>query len=207
MRQKTSRTTTKHGGGWTSRLPGAPVVGLAVLAGLSWPLAGVAQQAGSGGSIVEEALKDAEQDQRRDTERVRRMVDEAVKGAEQAPSGQEAVNPTAPDVLRPLPADAPGALPPGTRAEDLVEQPVRDASGARIGTVKGLVRDEASGVAQVMVEFAPVFGQPGKTSVLGIEALTRAEGESGYVVDLTPVAYDAMPAYAWQDQVWRRVGA
>jgi hypothetical protein len=206
MRQKASRTTTEHGGR-AFRLPGVPLLGLALLAGLPWPGAGVAQQTGSGSSIVEEALKDAEQDQRRDTERVRRMVDEAVKGAEQAPSGQEAVNPTAPDVLRPLPADAPGALPPGTRAEDLVEQPVRDASGARIGTVKGLVRDEASGVAQVMVEFAPVFGQPGKTSVLGIEALTRAEGESGYVVDLTPVAYDALPAYAWQDQVWRRVGA
>jgi hypothetical protein len=206
MRQQTSRTGRKHDGR-AFRVAGAPLLGLALLAGLSWPGAGFAQQTGSGSAIVEEALKDAEKDQQRDSERVRRMVDEAVKGAERAPSGQEAVNPTAPDVLRPLPADAPGALPPGTQPQDLVEQPVRDASGARIGTVKGLVRDEASGVARVMVEFAPVFGQPGKTSVLGIEALTRADKESGYVVDLTPVAYDAMPAYTWQDQVWRRVGA
>ena len=47
----------------------------------------------SGASIVEEALKGVRQDQARDSERVKRMVDEAVQGTQQAPSGQDTVNP------------------------------------------------------------------------------------------------------------------
>jgi hypothetical protein len=196
MRQGTSRV-------FAFRALGA--AGVAV--GLALPVAGSAQPATSG--IVEEAVKDAHQDQARDSERVRRMVDEAVKGAEQAPSGQDAVNPTAPDTLRPLRADAAGtALPVGYEARDLLEKPVRDGSGARIGQVRDLATDEASGLARVMVEFEPLFGQPGKVSALEVEALVPApDGADGFVVELTPVKLEQMPAYARRDEVWRRVGA
>ena len=77
---------------------------------------GCADPVGAGGtgaspvvraSIVDEALKGVQEDQARDAERVRRMVDEAVKGTEAAPSGLEAVNPPAPAELQPLPEDMP----------------------------------------------------------------------------------------------------
>jgi hypothetical protein len=184
--------------------------GLGLLAALAvaGPVPGSAQETGSGRSIVEEALKDAEQDQARDAERVRRMVDEAVKGTEHAPSGKEAVNPSAPDVLRPITGDAPGTLPAGVQPEDLLDQPIRDGTGERIGTVRGLVRDESSGLARVMVEFVPLFGRPAKTSAMELEALVPAEASGdGYTVELTQVAYEAMPAYAWDKEAWRRQGA
>lgn len=183
----------------------AKVAGLALLAGLAWPTGGHAQT--SGGSIVEEAIKDAQQDQARDSERVRRMVDEAVKGAEQAPSGKEQVNPTAPDHLRPMQGEVPGSLPAGYQPEDLVGKPVRDGSGTQIGTVRGLVLDEASGLARVVIAFGPLFGQPGKTSVMEIGALRPAtDGSDGFAVELTPVQYEAMPAYVQENAVWRRAG-
>ena len=50
----------------------------AILLGLAAPV--LAQS--SGASIVDEALKGVQEDQARDAERVRRMVDEAVKGTE-----------------------------------------------------------------------------------------------------------------------------
>ncbi len=169
------------------------------------PLAAALAQT-SGSSIVEEALKDAQQDQQRDTDRVRRMVDEAIQGAEEAPSGEDAVNPTAPEALRPLAGDEPGAVPVGFKAEDLKDRPVRDGTGAQIGTLRGLVRDEASGLAKVMVEFGPLFGKPPKVSALPVETLAEAPG-GGYLVELTPVAYEAMPAYRWSVEAWRREGA
>ena len=192
----------------TSRVVAFQALGaIGVAAGLALPVAGSAQQATSG--IVEEAIKDAHQDQARDSERVRRMVEEAVKGAEQAPSGEDAVNPTAPDTLRPLQGDAAGtALPVGYEARDLLEKPVRDGSGAKIGQVRGLATDEASGLARVMVEFEPLFGQPAKISALEVEALAPAPDDAdGFVVELTPVKLEQMPAYARRDEVWRRVGA
>src|SRR3712207_4769887 len=139
------------GGSMMRRMRGRMLAAGALLLAAAAAPAVVAQTSGS--SIVEEALKDAQQDQQRDTDRVRRMVDEAVQGAEEAPSGKDAVNPTAPEALRPLAGDEPGALPVGFRAGDLKDRPVRDGTGAQIGTLRGLVRDEASGLAKVMVEF------------------------------------------------------
>jgi hypothetical protein len=202
MRQQRSRShdPRRHG-----REAGVGI--LVALAACAWNGA-AAQPASSGGAIVNEVLKDAEQEQNRDSERVRRMVEEAVKGAERAPSGEEAVNPEAPDRLRPVIGEPPGALPAGFSAKDLENRPVRDGTGARIGTLRGVVLDEGSGIARVMVEFAPMFGQPGKISAMEIEALTPApDAADGYVVELTPVAYEAMPAYAREREHWRRVGA
>jgi len=202
MRQQRSRSHNPR------RLGGTLGAGiLTALAVCAWQDA-VAQPASSGGAIVNEVLKDAEQEQNRDSERVRRMVEEAVKGAERAPSGEEAVNPEAPDRLRPVVGDPPGALPAGFRAEDLDNRPVRDGTGAQIGVLRGVVLDEGSGIARVMVEFAPMFGQPAKTSAMEIEALTPTpDAADGYVIELTPVAYAALPAYAREQEHWRRVGA
>lgn len=162
----------------------------------------------SGSSIVEEAIKDAQQDQQRDSERVRRMVDEAVKGTEQAPSGRDAVDPPAPETLQPVALEEPGVLPAGYQPEDIKDQPVRDGTGAEIGRVRGMARDNGTGLAKVIVEFQPLFGRPGKVTALGVESLTRAPQQAdGYLMDLTPVAYDAMPAYDWADGQWRRAGA
>jgi hypothetical protein len=160
----------------------------------------------SGSSIVEEALQGVRQDQARDSERVRRMVDEAVRGTESAQSGQDTVNPEAPDTLRPLDdPNRPGALPVGYRAADLIDRPVDDGTGARIGVIRELVLDEASGVARAMVEFQPLFDQPGKTSVVAIESLTTAiaRGE-GYVMEVNAVGFARMPAYSREADVWRR---
>lgn len=183
-----------------------PLGVIAMLGGLS-----VMQPAGaqsSGSSIVEDALKDVEQDQQRDSERVRRMVDEAIKGTEQAPSGIEAVAPTAPPALQPVSPEEPGALPAGFKAEDLANRPVRDGTGAQIGTLRGMVRDEGSGLTRVLVEFGTLFGRPGKVSAVTVETLTPAPPETdGFVLELTPVAYDALPAYALSNGVWRRVDA
>ena len=63
----------------------------------------------SGAGIVDEALKGVRQDQERDAERVKRMVDEAVRGAENAPSGEETVSPSAPEQLDQLPPEPPRA--------------------------------------------------------------------------------------------------
>ena len=114
---------------WSSRngrrqKHGAAAMGCAILLGLAAPV----QAQSSGASIVDEALKGVQEDQARDAERVRRMVDEAVKGTEAAPSGLEAVNPPAPAELQPLPDDTPGALPAGYRPEDLAGKPVRDGT-------------------------------------------------------------------------------
>jgi hypothetical protein len=167
-----------------------------------------AQETPPTSAIVEDALKGVQQDQAKDAERVRRMVDEAVKGTERAPSGQDAVNPAAPEELRPLGGDQPGALPAGTQPGDFLGKPVRDGTGAQIGTVRDLAVDGASGATRAIVEFQPLFGHPGKTSALGIEALLPAvAGSDGFVVELTPVAYDEMPAYRREQAVWRRAGA
>jgi hypothetical protein len=177
---------------------------LAIVAGGSPPTA--AQS--SGASIVDEALKGVEQDQARDAERVRRMVEEAVKGAEQAPSGTEAVNPAAPATLRPLPGDAPGALPVGYRAQDLIGQPVRDGAGAEIGKIRGLAVDDASGTARAMCELEAPSGQPGKVSAIAVETLVAAApGLTGYVMDLPAVEIDWLPSYEWRDGMWRRTDA
>jgi sporulation protein YlmC with PRC-barrel domain len=176
--------------------------------GLLLALSGLAAAQSSGASIVEEALQGVRQDQQRDSERVRRMVDEAVKGAEQAPSGQDTVNPGAPATLRPLAVqDAPGVLPVGYRVDSLVDRPVDDGSGARIGRIRDLVLDETSGVARAMVEFQPLFGHSGKTSVVPIESLSTATARGeGYVMELTAVEFERMPAYTRQGPVWRRAG-
>ena len=174
-------------------------------AAILWPVVAAAQPATSGSAIVQDALKDVQQDQAEDARKVRRMIDEAVKGAERAPSGEEAINPPAPGVLQPMQADVPGALPPGIRREDLAGKPLRDGAGTEIGRVRDLVLDQASGSARVVVELAPLFGYPAKTTVLEIEALQPAESKGdGYIVELTPVEYEAMPRYAWKDGAWRQ---
>lgn len=159
------------------------------------------------GGIVEEALKGVRQDQERDSARVKRMVDEAVQGAERAPSGEDTVNPMAPATLRPLVGeDAPGVLPVGYKAAELVGRPVDDGTGERIGLIRGLVLDESSGVARAMVEFEPLFGQEGKTSAVPIEELTTATARGqGYVMELTTVEFERMPAYSQKDSLWQRV--
>ena len=160
----------------------------------------------SGSAIVEEALKGVREDQARDSARVKQIIDEAVRGAAGAPSGQDTVNPTAPETLRILAAaDAQRDLPIGVRAEDLLGSPVGDGTGARIGTVRDLVRDDRTGVALAMVEFAPLFGGPGKTSVVAIESLTAAGARgAGYVMELTTVDYARLPAYERDEELWRR---
>ena len=170
------------------------------------PVPGLGQATGS--TIVDEALKGVAEDQARDAERMRRMVDEAVKGTEQAPSGREAVNPSAPASLRPMTDDAPGALPVGYRAADLIGAPVRDGAGAEIGRVRGLGLDDASGVARAIVELAPLFGHPGKTAAVAVETLAPATaGRDGYVMDLSAVAIAQLPTYTWRDNMWRRADA
>lgn len=153
--------------------------------------------------IVEEALQGVEADQARDAERVRRMVDEAVKGAEEAPSGQDAVNPAAPAELRPLAGDAIGALPAGYTEGDLTGKPVRDGTSAEIGQIRAMAVDETSGAARAMVAFAPLFGQAAKVAAVQVEALVPAG--DGFAIELTPVQLERMPAYAWEHDVWRRV--
>jgi hypothetical protein len=177
-----------------------------LVASAGWPLQCFAQSSGS--SIVEEALKGVEQDQARDAERMRRLVEEAVKGTEQAPSGQEAVNPSAPDSLRPLTDEAPGALPVGYRAESLIDAPVRDGAGAEIGRIRGLGIDDASGAARAIVALMPRFGQPEKIAAVPVETLAPAAADrDGYVMDLSAVALEQLPAYTWRDSMWRRVDA
>ena len=184
----------------------SPAVALCLAAVLGWPLSCGAQA--SGASIVDEALKGVEQDQARDAERVRRMVDEAVKGAERAPSGTEAVNPPAPATLKPLPGDAPGALPVGFRAQDLIGQPVRDGAGAEIGRIRGLALDDTSGTARAMCELAAAPGHPGKVSAIAVEKLVAATPEhDGFVMDLPAVEIEWLPTYEWRDGMWRRVDA
>ena len=169
---------------------------------------GQANAQSSGASIVEEALEGVRQDQARDSERVKRMVDEAVQGTQGAPSGQDTVNPAAPDTLRPLAdMEAPGVLPVGYNAQELVGRPIDDGTGARIGTIRDLVLDEGSGVARAMVAFDPLFDQPAKTSVVPIESLTTATARGqGLVMELTTVQFAAMPDYAKDGVVWRRRG-
>ena len=79
----------------------APRVAAAAF-GLLLALSGLAAAQSSGGQIVEEALKCVEQDQARDSQRVKEIVDEAVRGTQQAPSVQDTVNPAAPEILLPL---------------------------------------------------------------------------------------------------------
>lgn len=184
-----------------NRVRALPALGLAV-ALIAAPT--TAQEAPTS-EIVKDALEGVEQDQARDAERLRRMVDEAVKGAEQAPSGEDAVNPTAPAELHPLGGDRPGALPAGSQPGDFLGKPVRDGTGARIGTVRDLTVDDPSGATRAIVEFEPLFGHPGKTSALEIESLLPAVGGGdGFVVELTPVEYERMPAYRREQAVWRR---
>jgi hypothetical protein len=170
--------------------------------------AGQVDAQSSGAGIVEEALQGVRQDQARDSERVRRMVDEAVQGARAAPSGEDTVNPAAPDILRPLvDVEAPGVLPVGYAPADLVGRPIDDGTGARIGTIRDLVLDEGSGVARAMVAFDALFDQPAKTSVVPIESLSTATARGeGLVIELTTVTYAAMPAYAKDGPVWRKRG-
>ena len=180
---------------------GATAVGCAILLGLAAPV--LAQS--SGASIVDEALKGVQADQARDAERVRRMVDEAVKGTEGAPSGLEAVNPPAPAELQPLPDDTPGALPAGYRPEDLAGKPVRDGTSTEIGRIRALVLDQTSGAARAMVAFTPLFGQPGKISAVEVESLVPSSRGDGFELQLTPVQLEQMPAYALDQQIWRRI--
>ena len=168
-------------------------------------LAGPAAAQSTGSDIVREALEGVRQDQARDSARVRAIIDEAVRGAEEGPSGSDTVNPAAPDVLRPLAADEPSLLPAGYSAEELIGRAVDDGTGARIGVIRELVADEASSAPRLLVEFEPLFGQPGKISAVPVEALTTAvaRGE-GYVMELTAVAYDQLPPYRRDGEVWRR---
>lgn len=166
-------------------------------------------QASSSGGIVDEAVRDAEREQRRDEEKVRDIVKEAVEGAENAPSGEAAVTPPPADTLAPLPSEQAGALPPGVTAQDLLDQPVQDGSGTQIGKVAGLVIDHQSGLARAMVAFTPVFGEPGKTAPVELDILRpTSDGKPGYIVDMTPIQYQALPAYSLAgDGRWRRDGA
>ena len=167
-------------------------------------------QASSSSGIVDEAVRDAEREQRRDQEKVRDIVKEAVEGAESAPSGQVAVTPPPADTLAPLAGDQAGAaLPPGVTAQDLLDQPVQDGSGTQIGKVAGLVIDHGSGLARAMVAFTPVFGEPGKTAPVELDTLRpTSDGSPGYIVDITPIQYQALPAYSPSgDGHWRRDGA
>lgn len=185
---------------WVRRRHALPLATVLLLGGVV-PVA--AQTSPS--SIVEEALQGVEADQARDAERVREIVDEAVKGAAAAPSGRDTVNPVAPSELRPLPQNAPEALPAGYRPEDLTGKPVRDGTSVQIGTIRALAVDETSGAARAMVAFAPIQGQAGKIAALEVAALVPASQGDGFAIQLTPTQVAQMPAYTWQDEAWRRV--
>jgi uncharacterized protein YrrD len=89
--------------------------------------------------------------------------------------------------------------------EELVGRPVDDGTGARIGVIRDLVADTASDAPRVLVEFQPLFGRPGKTSAVPVEALTTATARGeGYVMEVTAVAYEQLPAYRRDGEVWRR---
>lgn len=173
----------------------------ALLLGAGSPVAAQSSAAG----IVDEALQGVEADQARDAERVRRMVDEAVKGAEAAPSGRDAVNPVAPAELRPIAGDGRAILPAGYQESDLAGKPVRDGTSAQIGQIRAMAVDETSGAARAMVAFAPLFGQAAKVAAVEVEALVPATGGDGFSIQLTPVQIERMPAYAWDRDAWRRV--
>jgi hypothetical protein len=179
-------------------------IGLALAAAAG----GTVHAQSSGQSIVEEALQGVEQDQARDSQRVREIIDDAVRGAEQAPSGTETVTPTAPETLEPLgPDDAPGLLPVGFEVAKLVGQPVDDGTGARLGTIRDIAVEENGQTAHALVDFGQVFGREAKTAAVPLDTLTpSATTGSGYVISLTAVDYDKLPAYAWRDGVWRRQG-
>ena len=121
-----------------------------------------AQGQTSGADIVKDALKGVQEDQARDSQRVKEIVEEAVRGAEQAPSGQETIVPTAPDTLVPLPAGAQATLPAGYSADEMIGKPVVDGTGAKLGTIKGLGLDDAHGMARAMVEFGAAVRQAGQ---------------------------------------------
>lgn len=164
-----------------------------------------AQGQTSGADIVKDALKGVQEDQARNSQRVKEIVEEAVRGAEQAPSGQETIVPTAPDTLVPLPAGAQATLPAGYSADEMIGKPVVDGTGAKLGTIKGLGLDDAHGMARAMVEFEPLFGRPGKLAAVAVDTLTTGVGTAGgYVISLTSSDFDRMPAYAWSNQAWRR---
>ena len=177
----------------------------AVLLGMASPSA---HGQSSGQSIVEEALQGGEQDQARDSQRVRSIIEEAVRGAEQAPSGIETVAPSAPEVLEPMGSDSPpGLLPVGLDVSQLIGRPVEDAAGARLGTIRAVAVEQSGQTAHALVEFADAFGRQAKTAAVPLDKLTpSATTGSGYVVALTAVAYDQLPAYEWRDGAWRRQG-
>ncbi|MGD9508343.1 MAG: PRC-barrel domain-containing protein [Geminicoccaceae bacterium] len=184
--------------------------GLAIAIGLALTAAagGTVHAQSSGQSIVEEALRGVEQDQARDSQRVRDFIEEAVRGAEQAPSGKETVTPTAPETLKPLgPGEAPELLPVGFEVAKLVGQPVDDGTGARLGTIRDVAFEQGGRTAHAVVEFDRLFGRGAKTAAVPLDTLTPSvTAGSGYVMALTAVAYDQLPAYAMQNGVWRRQG-
>jgi hypothetical protein len=159
----------------------------------------------SGAGIVDEALKGVRQDQERDAERVRRMVDEAVRGAENAPSGEETVSPSAPERLDQLSAGtAAGVLPAGFRVEELVGRPVEDGTGGKLGTLRAVAVEPGGDLPVALIEFAPLFGRGAKTAAVPLDELTPSATADSLVLSLTAVGYDELPAYAWRDGVWRR---
>ena len=161
----------------------------------------------SGAGIVDEALKGVRQDQERDAERVRCMVDEAVRGTENAPSGEETVSPSAPERLDQLsPGTAAGVMPAGFRVEELVGRPVEDGTGGKLGTLRAVALEPGGDVPVAMIDFAPLFGRVAKTAAVPLDELTPSAAADSLVLSLTAVGYDELPAYAWRDGVWRREG-
>ena len=149
---------------------GAAAMGCAILLGLAAPV----QAQSSGASIVDEALKGVQEDQARDAERVRRMVDEAVEGTEAAPSGLEtSTRQRTGRSCIPLPRDAPGALPAGYRAEELVGKPVR-----------GRHRRRARHASRPWCSTSPAACRAGDGR---LHAAVRAAGQ-----DIAPVAVDTL---------------
>ena len=65
--------------------------------------------------------------------------------------------------------------------------------------------DQTSGAARAMVAFTPLFGQPGKISAVAVELLVPSSRGDGFELQLTPVQLEQMPAYALDQQVWRRI--
>lgn len=175
---------------------------------LTVAIPGTAHAQSSGQSIVEEALKGVKEDQARDSQRVQRMIDEAVRGAEQAPSGKETVTPTAPDILEPIGAEAaPGVLPVGFEVAKLIGQPVDDGTGARLGMIRDIAVEQDGRTAHALVDFGQVFGREAKTAAVPLDTLTpSATAGTGYVMAITAVSYEQLPAYALQNGVWRRQG-
>ena len=149
----------------------------------------------SGAGIVDEALKGVRQDQERDAERVKRMVDEAVRGAENAPSGEETVSPSAPEQLDQLPPGTAAGVAAGRFSCRGTGGPAgRARHGGTLGTLRAVALESGGDVPVAMIDFAPLFGRGAKTAAVAARQVDAGAAADSLVLSLTAIGYDGLPA-------------